>query len=320
MSSTTINNDSNANSASRSAQKSIAVSGATGLVGAALSEQLHDRGDSVYRITRNSRVESMHDLVWNTADGLINPQRLSGLDAVVHLAGENIAEGRWNDVKKARIRSSRVEGTRKLVEQMVRCEQPPQTLVCASAIGFYGDRGDQILTEDSPAGEGFLPAVCREWEEATSAARDAGIRVVNVRIGVVLSSKGGALQKMLLPFKLGVGGKVGSGKQYWSWISLHDLVRILMFAVDRQDLSGPVNAVAPNPVTNLEFTRDLGAVLHRPTVLPMPGFAAKLALGQMAQDLLLASARVSPERLLASGFEFDYAALPEALVHELEPS
>jgi uncharacterized protein (TIGR01777 family) len=238
-------------------------------------------------------------------------------DAVVHLAGENIAAGRWTERQKARIRDSRVKGTRLLCDLLARYSPPPKALVCASAVGYYGDRGDEILKEESAPGSDFLFDVCREWEAATQTAVERGIRVVNLRIGVVLSPLGGALAKMLTPFKLGAGGVIGSGRQYMSWIALDDVVRAFHFALTNQSLLGPVNAVAPNPVTNRDFTRTLGRVLSRPTVFPMPAFAARLAFGEMADALLLASTRVEPARLLAGSFIFRYPDLEGALRHLL---
>lgn len=239
--------------------------------------------------------------------------RLNGVDAVVHLAGENIASGRWTKAKKERIRDSRVNGTRNLCESLSLLPEPPRVLVCASAIGYYGDRGEIALTEADQPGRGFLPEVCTAWERATKPATDEGIRVVNLRIGIVLTPEGGALQQMLLPFQLGLGGKVGNGRQYWSWISLPDLVRAIQFAIETESLSGAVNAVAPNPVTNEVFTQKLGRVLRRPTLVPLPAFAARLVLGEMADDLLLSSIRVVPQKLQNAGFEFEHPELERAL-------
>jgi len=233
------------------------------------------------------------------------------------LAGENIAAGRWSAKQKDKIRESRVNGTKLLCETLAGLEQKPQVLVSASAIGFYGDRGNEELTEESSVGTGFLPEVCQAWEAATEPAKQAGIRVVNLRIGVVLSKDGGALQKMLLPFKLCAGGIVGNGKQYWSWIGLTDLVGVICHALPSESVSGPVDAVAPNTVTNHEFTKTLGAVISRPTIFPLPAFVARIMLGEMADGLLLASARVLPNQLQASGYEFRYPDLRAALAHEL---
>lgn len=254
---------------------------------------------------------------WDPERAIIDEAALEGLDAVVHLAGENIA-GRWDQEKKAKIRDSRIKGTALLSNALARLSQKPKVFVCASAVGYYGDRGDQILTEASPPGSGFLPEVCRLWEAATEPAAESGIRVVNLRIGIVLSSRGGALARMLTPFKLGLGGPIGSGQQYMSWIDLEDLIRIITHALKAESLCGPVNAVAPNPVTNAEFARALGRALSRPALLPLPAFAARLAFGQMADELLLASARVKPEKLLSSGFQFNYPDIDSSLRHILE--
>ena len=235
----------------------------------------------------------------------------------MHLAGENIAAARWSERVKAKIRESRLRGTRVLCESVAKMSSPPKVLVCASAIGFYGDQADRLLDEDSPAGDMFLADVVRQWEAATQPALDAGIRVVNLRFGMILSPRDGALAKMLLPFRLGAGGRVGSGRQYWSWISIDDAAGAVHHALMSESLSGPVNAVSPNPVTNEQFTKTLGRVLNRPTVLPMPAAAARLALGQMADELLLASARVVPKKLEESGYDFRQPTLEGALRHLL---
>jgi uncharacterized protein (TIGR01777 family) len=256
-------------------------------------------------------------VVWDPAKGIVNPGPLESADAIVHLAGENIAGGRWTAAVKERIRSSRVEGTRNLVRSLEGMQRRPETLICASAIGFYGDRGDEVLAEDSPAGNGYLADVCNAWEHEAMAATKLGMRVVCVRIGVVLSPKGGALAKMLLPFKLCLGGNVGSGKQYWSWIGLHDLARAIQFCIENESMQGPVNAVSPNPVTNAEFTKSVANVLHRPAVFPLPAFMAKLVLGEMAEELLLASVRVVPNELTTHGFQFGQPDLSDCLRYEL---
>jgi uncharacterized protein (TIGR01777 family) len=294
----------------------VLITGATGLVGKALSPLLTTSGHEVSRLVR-SQPQEANDIPWDPAGGVISTAALEGHDAVVHLAGENIAGARWTPAFKQRLRDSRVVGTRLLCETLAKLERKPKVLVCASAIGYYGDRGDAELTETSPAGEGFLADVCREWEAACEPARQAGIRVVNLRIGVVLSPQGGALAKMLLPFQLGGGGIVGNGRQYWSWIALDDLLGAIQHCLVRDDLSGPVNATAPMPVTNHEFTKTLGTVLHRPTFVPMPAFAARLALGEMADSLLLASTRVLPQRLQQTGYHFRCPTLESALRHVL---
>ena len=296
---------------------SVLVSGASGLVGERLLPLLEARGYNAARLVREYSAVSQEDVFWDPAAGELDSDALEGVEAVVHLAGENIAAGRWNAVRKERIRESRVAGTKRLCSKLAEMPHPPKVLVCASAIGYYGDRADESLPEDAPAGEGFLPDVCREWEAASSAAEHAGIRVVRLRIGVVLSPKGGALKKMLLPFKLGAGGKMGSGRQYMSWISIDDLTRVILHCIESDALSGAVNAVTPAPVTNQEFTKTLGRVLVRPTLFPLPPFAARLALGEMDEALLLASAKVEPAVLKASGFEFEHSDLEEALRHLL---
>jgi uncharacterized protein (TIGR01777 family) len=293
----------------------IAITGSTGLVGSALIPFLTTGRHHVTRIVRTSTTE--RDVVWNPCTGAIDGRRLEGLDAVVHLAGENIAARRWDAEQKARIRDSRVQGTRLLCETLAKLQRPPRVLVSASAIGFYGDQGDRELTEESPSGSGFLPEVCRDWEAATEAARKAGIRVVHLRFGVILSPGGGALAKMLTPFRLGLGGRIGGGRQWMSWIALDDAIGSIAHALTTETLRGPVNAVAPNPVTNRDFTRVLGRVVHRPTVFPLPGFMARLAFGEMAKELLLASTRVVPLELLRTDYEFRYANLEAALRHLL---
>ena len=283
----------------------IAVTGSTGLVGSALVPLLTTAGHDVSRLTRPA--------LWDPDSGTIQPAALNGLDAVVHLAGENIAAGRWTSARKARIRDSRVRGTRLIADTLAKVEKPPQVLVSASAIGYYGDRANEILREDSAPGTGFLADVCRQWEAATDPATRKGIRVVHLRTGIVLSQQGGALGKMLLPFKLGVGGKIGPGTQYWSWIALDDLCSVIVHCIQAAALHGPVNAVSPLPVTNREFTKVLGRVLKRPTIFPLPAIAARLALGEMADALLLASARVEPAKLLASRFIFRHKDLEGTL-------
>jgi len=292
----------------------IAVTGASGLVGSALCPRLEQQGHETVALTRARDSDGIH---WDPAAGEIDAASLEGFDAVVHLAGESIAEGRWTKAKKARIHESRRDGTRLLAQALAGLQNRPSVLVSASAIGYYGDRDDEVLTVDSAPGEGFLAEVCQDWEAAAQPAAEAGIRVVHPRIGVVLSREGGALKKMLLPFKLGVGGRIGSGRQYWSWIQLDDLVSAISHLIHADTLHGAVNAVAPNPVTNREFTKALGRVLSRPTFLPMPAFAARLALGQMANDLLLASTRVIPSKLQESGFSFEFPTIEDALRRSL---
>lgn len=296
----------------------VSVTGASGLVGSELSALLRSAGHSVVPMTRKPSVGSENAIVWDPAKGVLNPKQLESVDAVVHLAGENIAGGRWTTALKERIRRSRVEGTRALVQSLSEVQNRPKVLVCASAIGFYGDRGDELLTETSAAGSGFLADVCAAWESEAMSATKLGVRVVSLRLGVVLSQKGGALAKMMLPFKMGVGGVIGSGKQYWSWIGLHDLVRSIVFCLERETINGPVNAVSPKALNNHDFTKVVGAVLHRPTIVPMPAFVAKIMLGEMAEALLLSSAHVRPEKLQAHGFQFEFPDLKSCLEHELK--
>jgi uncharacterized protein len=274
----------------------IAVTGSTGLVGSTLVSSLTSSGHEVIPITRPAR--------WDPEKGTVDHAALAGLDALIHLAGENIAAARWTAAQKGRIRDSRIKGTKLIAEALAKLQKPPEVMISASAIGYYGNRGSEILREDSGPGEGFLPDVCRQWEAATDPATRKGIRVVHLRFGIVLSRNGGALPKMLFPFKIGIGGKLGSGKQYWSWVSVHDVCSSILHCVQAKGLHGPVNVVSPNPVTNVEFTKALGRVLHRPTVFPLPAFAARLMLGEMADALLLASARVEPTKLLASRLVF----------------
>jgi len=294
----------------------ILVTGSTGLVGSALIPALKSSGHQIVRLVR-SKPKDASEIYWNAEQGTINAAELEGLDAVVHLAGENLAAGRWTDEKKKRIRESRVKGTRLLSETLAQLNEKPAVLVSASAVGFYGNRGDEILTEQSASGSDFLAEVCREWELATQAAAQAGIRVVNLRFGVIFSGEGGALKKMLTPFRLGVGGKLGSGRQYLSWIAIDDVVGAIEHALTNDSLRGAVNAVAPQAVTNREFTKTLGRVLSRPTIFPVPAFAARLAFGEMADATLLSSQRVEPERLNEAGYTFKYPTLEAALRHVL---
>jgi uncharacterized protein (TIGR01777 family) len=287
----------------------VLMSGASGLLGSAIAQALEAKGVLIGRLVRDGTPSSAAHIRWEPGEPL---DLIPGFDAVIHLAGESVV-GRWTATKKARIRDSRVLGTRTLAEAVARVEPKPRVFIAASAIGYYGDRCDEVLREDSVSGTGFLAEVCREWEEAAEPAVQAGIRVVHIRIGVVLSKQGGALDKMLLPFRLGLGGKLGSGRQWMSWIHVDDIVGAVQHILSNETMHGPVNLVAPNPVTNAEFTAALGKVLSRPTILPVPAFALRLALGEMADGALLASTRVEPARLLASGYKFRFPALPAAL-------
>jgi uncharacterized protein (TIGR01777 family) len=280
-------------------------------------DALQSDGQVVRRIVRRPTQNGGHELRWDPSGGTIDAAHLSGVDAVVHLAGEGIAAHRWTESFKHKIRDSRVRGTRLLCETLASLSVKPAVLVSASAVGYYGDRGDEPVNESSPPGSGFLADVCQQWEAATHPARDADIRVVNLRTGVVLSSKRGALAQMLTPFRLGLGGAIGSGRQYISWITLDDLIRVIQFALHAAALSGPANAVAPEPATNRELTKTLGRVLGRPTIFPMPAAAARLAFGEMANEMLLGGARVEPRALSNAGFEFAYPQLEPALRHVL---
>lgn len=288
------------------------ISGATGLVGSALVESLHAKGHSLRCLQRNKKPDPQS--MWLTAD-LFDSGNGSDepFDTVIHLAGENIADGRWTAAKKRRIKDSRVKGTKELVDYLAGLPVKPRTFICASAIGYYGDRGSQVVTEKSAAGEGFLASVCREWEAEASKAAFFGARVVILRFGMVLSPKGGALTKMLPPFKAGFGGTIGNGKQYMSWISIRDLIEVVDFAIHNEALTGPVNAVTPKAVTNKDFTTHLAEVLGKPAKLPVPPFGLKLIFGEMASELLLASTRVRPERLMAAGYPYKDTNLKETL-------
>jgi uncharacterized protein (TIGR01777 family) len=295
----------------------VLITGSTGLLGSALVSSLIQDGHEVVRLARAGHPQLENVIRWDPEAGALDSAPLEGMDAVVHLAGENIAAGRWTAERKRRILESRVQGTTLLADSLTRLTRPPRCLISASAVGFYGDRGQEILREDSPAGRGFLPEVCTGWEHAAQHVTARGMRLVTLRIGIVLSSRGGALARMLLPFRLGLGGRIGSGRQYMSWIDLDDLIRVIRHGIATDSLSGPVNAVAPNPVTNREFTRALGRALARPAFLFMPAFAARIALGQMAEELLLASTRVLPAALLGSEFSFRFLHLEAALAHAL---
>lgn len=295
----------------------VAVTGSTGLVGTSLCAFLTTGGHEVLRLVRRAPRPGADEVRWDPQGGAVDTAVLEGLDAVVHLAGKGIASGRWNAARKAAIRESRVEGTRCLCEALAGLQAPPRVLAAASAIGFYGDRGDEPLDEASAPGKGFLPEVCAAWEAAADPARAAGIRVVHPRIGVVLAAAGGALGQMLVPFRCGLGGPIGSGRQIMSWIALEDLIGAIHAALFDERLEGPVNAVSPHAVTNAEFARTLGKVLRRPAVLPLPAAAVRAIFGQMGQELLLAGARVVPSRLEGCGFPFLYPQLEGALRDEL---
>ena len=275
----------------------ILLSGSSGLIGSELKKNLETDGHQVTPLSRD----------------FDNPINFEGIDAVIHLAGENIAQGRWTKAKKSEIRNSRINGTKKLSDQLATSPHKPSIFISSSATGFYGDRSDDILDEESSQGAGFLPEVCVLWEKATKSAEQAGIRTIHIRTGVVLTKKGGALKKMLPPFLLGGGGILGNGKQYMSWISLKDEINAILFILNNNEISGAVNLTAPNPVNNKEFTKILGKTIKKPTILPLPGFAARLLFGEMAEAILLTGNRVLPNKLLNAGFNFTHPTLDKAL-------
>jgi uncharacterized protein (TIGR01777 family) len=289
----------------------VLVSGVSGPIGRALLASFAPQGTEIVRLVRG-RAQNAAQVSWDPL-ATLSPAAVSGFDAVVHLAGESVV-GRWTNEKKSAIRDSRVLGTRGLASALAQSGAKPRVLVCASAVGFYGNGDEKLLREESPAGLGFLAEVCREWEEASRIAAEAGIRTVNMRIGLVLSAQGGALGNMLKPFKLGLGGRIGSGRQWWSWIHVNDIVGGIHHAIGTESLSGPVNFVAPNPVRNAEFTKVLASVLSRPAFFPVPEFAVRLAFGKMAaEELLLASQRVDPAKLRGSGYTFRFSELRAAV-------
>ncbi len=296
----------------------ILITGSTGLVGSELVLAMRDRGHQVIRLVRQEDQAGEGCILWDPEHHEIDIADFEGFDAVINLAGENISTGRWTPEKKKKILNSRVIGTHMLSELLRMLSSPPKVFISASAIGIYGNRGDEVLDESSPPGAGFLAEVCKKWEEAARPAQEKGIRVLLMRMGVVLSEKGGALGKMLLPFKLGAGGVIGSGNQYTSWISIDDLIGAFLHVMSNESLSGPVNVVAPQPVTNRAFTKALGKILSRPTILPLPAFAAKMIFGEMAEELLLSSTRALPKKLQDSGYSFLYPDLASALKHLLE--
>lgn len=288
----------------------ILVSGVSGPIGAALLPSLRTSGWSVVRLVRGTAAGA-GQVAWDPAEPL-EPEAVSGFDAVIHLAGETIF-GRWTADKKRRIRDSRVAGTSNLAQALARAEEKPKVFVCGSAIGYYGDRGEEVLSEESAPGTGFLAQVCQEWEEATMPAVQADIRTAHIRTGIVLSAKGGALGAMLAPFKMGLGGRTGNGRQWMSWIDVQDMVGAIHHILKNDLLQGPVNMVAAKPVTNAEFARTLAGVLGRPAIFPMPAFAVKLVFGEMGEELLLGSQKVEPSKLISSGYPFRYRELTGSL-------
>jgi len=295
----------------------VLITGATGLIGAALQKSFGEKG---YEMLLASRDEpKAHNYIqWDAETGFAEPGRLEGIDAVVHLAGESVFGLRWTDEKKKAIRDSRVLGTRSVVEAISNLEDRPKVLVAASAIGFYGERGDDEMTESAAPGDTFLAEVSKAWESQARRAEDAGVRTVLLRTGIVLSKDGGALGTMLTPFKLGVGGVVGSGKQWMSWISLDDHIAAINYAIENENLRGAVNSTSPQPVTNQEFTKTLGEVVYRPTLIPVPEFVVSMVFGEMGDELLLTSTKVMPKRLIDAGFEFKYPELKAAIEHAVK--
>ena len=294
------------------------ITGASGLIGKELQKSFRAKGYELLLASRKESTDPLH-VQWSIEAGFAKPEAIEGVDIVVHLAGENVSGGlRWTEEKKKAIRDSRVLGTRNVVDAISKLKHKPKVFIASSAIGFYGERGDEEVTESSAAGDDFLSSVCKEWEAESRRAEDAGIRTVLLRTGIVLSKDGGALATMLLPFKMGVGGVVGSGKQWMSWISLDDEIAIINFAIENENIRGALNAVSPNPVTNHEFTKTLGDVLYRPTILPLPEFAVSMIFGEMGDALLLASTKVIPKRLEDAGFEFKYPDLKAAIEHAVE--
>jgi len=296
----------------------ILIAGSSGLVGSKLLSFLQNQGHQISILSRDRKLIDKGKIFWDPENGILDPNQIEAFDAVVNLAGENIANKRWTEEQKEKIKSSRINSTKLLSQTLAQLKFKPRVFICASAIGFYGDRPIENLHENSPPTKGdFLSETCLAWENACNPAAEAGIRVVNSRFGVILAKEGGAMSKLLLPFQLGLGGNIGNGEQFMSWIAIDDVISALNFCIEKQEISGPVNFTAPYPVTNAQFTKTLGKVLQRPTILPLPSFAAKLILGEMADALLLASAKVHCSKLKEHGFNFAYAELEPALRHIL---
>ncbi len=291
----------------------ILISGSSGLIGGATATALKSDGHNVVRLVRPGKAPNPEDVQWDPMRATVDVAGLEGVDVVIHLSGAGIADGRWTAERKQLLRSSRIDTTRVLVDSLSRLKQKPRVLIVASAIGYYGSRGDEILTESSTNGTDFLALVCRDWEAEASRAAATGIRTIMLRTGIVLSGKGGALPRMLTPFKLGVGGRLGSGQQWMSWIGIEDVVGIIRQTIANERVSGPVNVAAPSPVRNEEFTRLLAGMLHRPAIFPAPAFVLRLAMGEMADAILLGSDRVKPDRMLAAGYKFRFEILEPAL-------
>jgi hypothetical protein len=294
----------------------ILISGSSGFIGSNLVRYLKEKGHEVIKLVRHSTALARDEIVWEPLQGVEKPALLEEIDAVIHLAGESIM-GRWTESKKKKIHDSRVKATSLLCRDLCSLDRPPAVMIAASAVGYYGSRGDEILKEESSRGEGFLAKVCEEWEAASQRVEEKGIRRVLLRLGMVLSPKGGALKRMLPPFKWGLGGKLGDGRQWMSWIALTDLIRAIEFSLEDHQLAGPVNAVAPTPVVNKDFTKVLGRQLSRPAFMTVPAWAIKLILGELGREVLLSSQRVMPDKLLQAGFRFDMPSLEQALQADL---
>lgn len=294
----------------------VLITGSSGLIGTALVESLTANDHEVICLPRSALAKDAPS--WDPENSVINLAGSTDIEAVVHLAGDNIANGRWTTLKKACILNSRVRGTRLLAEFFAKLCPKPRVIVSASGVGFYGDCGEDVVDENSNPGKGFLAEVAKQWEEAALPADNAGIRVVNIRLGIVLSLSGGALKKMIFPFRVGLGGAIGSGKQYMSWVSIDDAVEAIQYIIRKDSIRGPVNLVSPNPVTNYEFSKTLGQALHRPTIFRMPAFMARLVLGEMADELLLSSTRATPRKLIDAGYKFRHSELKEAFEYLLE--
>jgi hypothetical protein len=293
----------------------VLIAGSSGLIGDALVSHFESKGDEIVRLVRTPGEEGT--IFWDVHYGILDADALEGFDAVINLAGANVAEKRWTSKRKTEILESRVFSTILLCKRLAGLKKPPKVLINASAVGFYGNQGSSIVDESSLKGNGVLADVCRKWEASTSPIKDKGIRLVLARFGIVLSPKGGALKKMLLPFRLGLGGKIGAGDQWMSWVAIEDVVKSIEYLINNEDIQGAVNICTPNPVTNEEFTKILGNVLHRPTLLSVPAFAVRLVFGEMADEMLLASTKVSPRRLVDSGYVFQYPELESTLRHYL---
>ncbi len=293
----------------------ILIAGSSGLIGSALTKYLESNGHQVLPLVRKET--SKGGILWDPVNRSIDTEELEGFDAALNFAGENIAGSRWSEKKKERILNSRVKSTKFLCETLKKLQHPPKVLLNASALGYYGNVPEGTATESTPAGEGFLAHVCQEWESATEGLMGEDIRIVLLRTGIVLSSKGGALKRMLAPFKMGLGGTIGSGDQYMSWIDIEDEVRAIYHCLTTESLRGPVNLTAPNPVTNREFAKTLGKVLRRPAMLPMPAPLARLVFGEMADEMMLTGAKIIPEKLQSTGFAFKYPSLEGSLRHLL---